>query len=238
MKLLIPVLCFLLVFGRAQVFSQGAPVSGQQLEIGPSGSNQVNDHAGSVPSGAIGSGNYVRLFGSLAVGTGNYLGGSWPTGGFPYGGWNSMALGNANSVYSDSSLAIGYGNWLAGSDYEWTGGSTSLVVGQANSSAGRSSLIVGVNNIIVAEYSMGDNWDMSSTSLFGHGLVSGWRRCLVAGQYNLYENLNPPAGTSPLLMVGNGSDSVNRANAFVIYSGGQIRMAPQGDVLMGEFGNP
>lgn len=214
------------------LFAQGTPVSGQQLEIGPAGSDQVLNNAGAVPSGAIGSGNQVRLFGSLAVGTSNFLGGTIGSG--QSGGWNAMALGVSNYVFSSCSLAIGNYNQLQGGDENYPGGNSSLIVGTGNYSGGVGALIVGTNNYIPRYYEVNQDLETRNIALVGHGLVSIWPQCLIAGQYNVYETL----GGSPLFVLGMGSDSNNRANAFEVYNNGAIRMARQGDILMGEFGNP
>lgn len=223
-------------------------VSGAQLEIGPAGSDQVRYYTTlggqQIPanySGAIGSGNSVfypwslAVGGSnavsnqcaLAVGLGNHIGGSWP-----WGGYASFAVGVSNSMFGDYSAAVGTSNQLAGSDYDWRGSSSSLVVGSYNFTGGNATFIVGQNNYVCGD---SDNGYIQSTAVVGVGLISNWSHSLIVGQYN-DSSISPLSGL--LFAIGNGTDSTHRSNALEVYADGKIVMPRQGDILMGEFGNP
>lgn len=211
-------------------------VAGSQLEIGPSGSNQVQD-APLVNGAAIGSGNSVHGFGSAAFGYGNTLAGS-----------SSGAFGHDNElIYTQGSFATGGGNSLEVVNFSLVVGTlnltfmtfdpdeellfmdSSLVAGLYNSTNARASLIVGQNNV-----SERSDYFSVSHSVIGSGLISKWSNSLVVGSYN---DASIPSGAGLRFAVGNGANANNRSNALEVYADGKIFMPPQGDILMGEFGN-
>ncbi|MDX2081721.1 MAG: hypothetical protein SFU53_13135 [Terrimicrobiaceae bacterium] len=243
-------LCFLIIAACSATVSAQV-VIGDELEIGPAGSNQVtNTWTTSYPaqmipaknSGAIGSGNQVRQSYSFAIGISNTIEettsmalGTWNIVGddFPWGGRASLAVGTHNQIHSDDSLAVGYANYLAGSGYEFAGGEMSMLVGVYNQSGGVASLAVGRNNLI-----QGDDYDatkVEASAVIGRGLITKWNHALVVGQYN---DSDIPQNSGLLFAVGNGAMSGPRSNAMEVYLDGRIKMPRQGDILMGEFGNP
>lgn len=214
-------------------------VSGTQLEIGPTGSDQVSG----TDSGAMGLSNIVAKDFSFAAGIGNIVAGNGSGStaigstnrigyGWPGGGDNSLAVGYANSIQGYESFTVGSGNYLVGSDYEWVGSSNCLLAGTYNTSAGISSFIAGENNYITGD---SDNGHTYATAAIGKGLISSWSKSLIIGQYN---DISIPQLSGLLFAIGNGPDAEHRSNAYEIYASGKINMARQGDILMGEFGNP
>ena len=216
-------------------------VLGTQLEIGPTGSDQVSGNY----SGAFGSSNTVSRASSFAVGTWNILAG-YGNGaaaigngnrigyGFPGQGFNSLAVGISNDIQGDESITVGRWNCLIGTNYDWDGSSSCLLAGRFNASAGISTFIAGENNYITG-CSDTDNEHTYATAAIGEGLISDWSKSLIIGQYN---DSSIPRFSGLLFAIGNGPDANHRSNALEVYAGGKITMPRQGDILMGEFGNP
>lgn len=204
-------LSFLLVLFTGQVVALRAQtaVTGQQLDIGPGG--QIKNSASF--SGAIGSGNTVSA--------------SWP-----WGGTYSLAVGLSNSIHADGSQIVGAWNFLAGADYEVEGSEYSLLVGTFNNGAGHSSFAAGQNNYIIGDTGYEHVY---ATGVIGYGLISKWSKSLIIGQYN---DSTVPLQSGLLFAIGNGANASNRSNAFEVYASGKVVMPRQGDILMGEFGNP
>lgn len=229
------ILC-ILVFLPALVHAQ--TVSGSQLEIGPTGSNQVTDSP-MRRSGAIGSSNQVLYDNSLAIGYANVInsyGGAVGVGSNNgIRGFSSMAVGFQNFVTADQSISVGIANTVFGSGENWQGAVGATALGGWNSVGGRFSFASGTNNFVSG--SMGEEFPywVDSTAVLGTGLISVWSSSLIAGCYN-DSAIPPDAGL--LFAVGNGSNSDHRSNAFEVYKSGKIQMPRQGDILMGEFGNP
>jgi hypothetical protein len=136
-------------------------------------------------------------------------------------GSNSAAVGTGNANGGDNSSVVGVGNSLASG----TGGNAnaSLAVGRNNQadSASVSVLVSGEQNAVTG----------SANATLGCGLINQWACATVVGSYNA-----SASESSPLLMVGNGTDATHRSNVFEVYASGRIQMPKQGDVLMGEFG--
>jgi hypothetical protein len=234
MKLLSTVICAALVAVLSPLGTANAQVvSGNQLEIGPSGSNQVSDTYPNSTGAAIGEQNQV-LGRSLAVGSSNYVG---------YQG--ALAIGSSNTVSGELSAAIGSGNnnpgyalLMVGSinyggfSQEEGAPSNGAVFGAANYIGPRSQsvLVSGANNYVDA-HMYDDNF---ASNTLGYGLVNRWSYSTVLGHYN---DSSPSLTSGLLLAVGNGTDANNRSNALEVYASGKILMPRQGDILMGEFGN-
>lgn len=221
-------------------------VSGNQLEIGSAGSDQVTSYTtlgGQVipatNSGAIGTTNTVHYSNSFAVGTGNHVhaGGSMSIGGsnyvgwwFPWGGTASLGVGFSNWVHADGSLVVGLSNTLDGSNYDWAGSEYSFLTGRYNYSAGKATFIAGENNYISGD---SDNGHTYAAAAIGQGLISNWSTSLIIGKYN---DSTIPQLSGLLFAIGNGNGTI-RSNALEVYADGKIKMPRQGDILMGSFGN-
>lgn len=236
MKPIIIALLLLAIASTGPLSSQ--TLSGTQLEVGPVGADQVSaNNSGAIGgwnivsksfSFAVGQSNIVNGQGlSMAIGLGNQIGYGWPA-----TGWCSLAVGGWNSVQGINSIAVGFGNCLVGEDCDWAGASHSLLVGAYNTSQGISSFIAGENNCIDGR---GDYGQTCSTAVIGRGLISAWSNSLIVGKYN---DSSIPQLSGLLFAIGNGADAYNRSNALEVYADGKIKMAPQGDILMGEFGCP
>lgn len=233
-------------------------VAGTELEIGPSGSNQVTG----AKSGAIGLNNQVAGNQSFAVGGANLLNGE---GGMAVGTSNyshsssidSFVLGNANEIRPDSTFASAFGAANLVRAYcgfafgeaniaeSYCGGIIGsfnvMKLDAAEQYLPESSLMIGNSNfaegLMVCSLVCGMNnvadavW--YSTTL-GEGLVNKWNRSTVLGGYN---DSSMAANSGLLFAIGNGVDATHRSNALEVYSDGKIKMPRQGDILMGEFGN-
>jgi len=230
---------------------QAQTVAGNQLEIGPTGSDQVTFSSSwsgqPIPANnaaAIGTNNAVRLSNSMAVGSvntvsqmdsmaigaGNMIGAS-----YPWGGRYSVAVGNVNTIFADYSFVTGFGNSLEGSGYETEGSQGSFIAGGWNSSAGKYTFIAGLNCYIEGYDEINGNHHTEAAAVIGRGLLSKWSNSLIAGKYN-DSNIDRLSGL--LFAIGNGASANSRSNALEVYSSGKVTMPRQGDILMGEFGHP
>jgi len=216
------------------------PVVGTELEIGPTGSNQVWEGYGeSWYCGAIGKNNSVWGDGSLAVGDANTIGfGFLAVGTYNSATWGGTGalFGFGNSVNGSSLNCVLVGTWNQTSSMDGPPDSTMLVgIGNFAESAVSASLVVGKNNTVGGSYATtGIFYDpVESSTTLGHGLWNYWNYATIVGCYN------DTTFTTPLLFaVGNGTDATHRSNALEVYADGKIKMPRQGDILMGEFGNP
>lgn len=208
-------------------------VSGNQLEIGLSGANQVS---GTLNSGAIGIFNNIQGDDAFGVGCGNYV---WTRSlGVGYynqqSGSDGMCVGSINTNDGGSCLLVGAYNYSQ-NDWELGAANHSLLVGTFNT-AGISvsaSFVLGTNNVVAGDYnySMDDYETVDSSSTMGRGLVNKWSYSTVIGTYN-----DSTVADQLRFAVGNGIDATHRSNAFEVYVDGKIKMPRQGDILMGEFG--
>lgn len=224
---------FLGVLGIAGM-SFGQSVSGTELEIGNSGSNQVFGG----PGGAIGT--YNEVYGGLAVGYSNHVYyASLAVGMSNTTDLYSATFGNGNMSYASCSLLVGGGNFAAGNQDEGAYGC--LVAGGGNfvNNWVGNSIVSGFNNAVDGNPDPSNpagQWlYVESTATLGRGLFNHWMNCTVVGQYN-DSSMNGDSGL--LFAIGNGSGASDRSNALEVYSNGRINIPRQGDILMGEFGNP
>ena len=223
MKRIILTVCSLVALAAPLVHGQVVTVTGNELEIGPTGADQVMIINGASRGGAaIGTDNSVLDFyrGSLAVGISNSV----------YGGY-AAAFGYSNTVSASASVAIGENNTFQ-FDPDFGGGSTSLIVGKFNTifASSHGSIVSGVNNWVG-----GTDPNQEAMATFGRGLINIVSSSTVVGQYN---NMTPLLAGSVLFVVGNGPDYNNRSNALEVYGDGTVIVRKrQGDILMGEFGN-
>jgi len=205
MKKILPL--FIVPAALVQLAPLHAQLSGNSLSIGSgNGFDDVNGYYG-----AIGSGN-TTSFGtaSLQIGNFNYLADS--------DGVLSVGESNHGSAASLSAI-IGRGNF--------TGCSTSAVIGSFNTGWPSDSLIVGSYNSANGETMIvaGQNNDISSAYYsafaFGIGLAASWPNAALTllGRYN-----NTDVVTNSLFVIGNGSDSSNRRNAFEVFQNGDIKI--------------
>ncbi|OJV03148.1 MAG: hypothetical protein BGO12_09730 [Verrucomicrobia bacterium 61-8] len=119
-------------------------------------------------------------------------------------------------------MCIGEGNALA-HDEEWGEGANSLLVGYYNYNTEADS------SIIVGDYCQAHS---DNTGTIGRGLINYWADATIVGRFN------GTASDGLLFAVGSGADSNNRGNVMEVYEDGKVVLPRQGDILMGEFGNP
>jgi hypothetical protein len=251
----------LLVAGVVPIKSiaQVAPVS--ELEIGPTGFNQVTGT--NMYSGAIGQQNVVSGMRSFSVGQLNDVEGQ-----------NSFALGYDNTVQGHGSLAAGTGNMSSTYNPSFAFGSGNYVLGEYSLAVGcfnninrseygaaytsgalgsyntigdftASSFAFGMNNIIDGYYNESTSSGVltEAAAVLGCGLINYWSHSTIVGRYN--DTTVPIDPQAPLLFaVGKGTSTYQRSNAMEVYGNslvkfkGTVTMPRQGDVPMGEFGNP
>jgi hypothetical protein len=133
-----------------------------------------------------------------------------------------MAFGFTSTTQGDCSLAMGI--------YCWAGGHYSFASGAGNQANGAAS--VGMNNWTIAN-------GVASISAGDHTTANAYAS-LVIGRWNI------PTGTvdtwvdsEPVFVIGNGADAQHPKDALVVKKNGDVTISKrQGDILMGEFGNP
>lgn len=260
LKLLVAIYCFVFV---ASLKSQ-TTLSGLQLEIGPSGANQVKSIQAYHPvynpypvGGAIGSSNFVS--GGLAVGLGNHSSEATPNPNLnllgDYSG--SLVIGYASSSNNSRSLLVGSGiesyaselnSLFVGRGHYVTYGEypeyveptndipvtpdLSLFTGMFNTDWSiRGVFMAGINNIF---QNVSD--ETPGRVIIGRGISTYGNCLLVIGHYPTLNPLPEPEGA---FIVGNGTGAFSGSNAFSVFTNGKVILKKrQGNVLMGEFGNP
>lgn len=166
---------------------------------------------------AHGEGTWSGGFASVALGL--YSGAS---------GSASMAMGESSNASGDSAMALGAFTQANGHGAFSSGGWTT-----AN---GENSTAMGFLTKALGKY----------TTAMGEDTVAASFNSVAVGRFNSDEGaLDEWVETDPLFMIGNGTgvatdpEGIKNRNAFVVYKNGDARFAKrQGDILMGEFGNP
>ena len=164
------------------------------------------------------------------------------------GRYHELQGGDGTGLFGDSNTGSLLSNSLVSGQSNMVSGYNLLVTGNANSVDGNSSLVVGQLNS-TSSHANGivsgvNNFGVGFSFAFGNGLIacaapgSPWQRPLVViGQYNVAPQ------DEQIFAIGNGYSSgegqnvtITRANAFEVYSNGQIKIPTvQGDISMGEF---
>ena len=133
----------------------------------------------------------------------------------------SAALGQSNKASGDNSTAFGYSSWA--------GGTFSTAFGYNSFASGSSSTAMGFNSTANGSKStaMGDNTFASGTSSTSMGFQNTTRgfASTVVGLYNdpvLSANELIVSTNTPLFMVGNGDDNINRSNALMVRKDGNV----------------
>lgn len=145
----------------------------------------------------------------------------------------SIAIGNSiftpTTASGFASVAIGAGTKASGMN--------SLALNSETISSGLNSMSVGLNSTASGNIAFSAGYKTVATS-YGS---------FVIGRNNLVEASNATVwtDTDQLFVIGNGTGvttdpvGVKNRNAFVVYKNGDARFTKrQGDILMGEFGNP
>jgi len=188
----------------------------EQLRVGYSGSTYYSTtvgSAGAVQFNAVGSSAYFEFSDSVHI-TG-FLGvnGNVSLGAYDAFGSDSVAL-SRGSVFGNFATAMGGG-------YAEGDGATAISGGVA-----------------LANYSIAAG--RYTNAVAAQSFVIG-RHNVIAGTENLVNWVE----SDPLFVVGNGTGEsedppeIRNRDAFIVYKDGTIRIAKrQGDILMGDFGNP
>lgn len=207
---------------------------------------------------SVAFGDNVKALGGGAIATGSstsasgaysFVGGAYSSalGSF------SMASGYAAQAYSDYSIAYGEESSAVGT--------YSLAIGEYSSAVGDYS--VAFSSYVPGSYSAG----FVKSQVFGMYSVGMGRSSIVLGDYAAAFGRNTSAAsaysfvtgrnnavegnattwveTDPLFVIGNGTGvasdpaNVKNRNALTVYKNGDVKITKrQGDILMGEFGNP
>jgi len=213
MKKILPL--FIVAAALVHLAPLHAQLSGSSLNIGSGNSLDINGYSGVIGSNNVTYGNSGGRS-SLQIGNSNTLEdavGALSVGESNYGYWtiDSEILGMNNNAYSCfTSVVIGSSNtvWQA---------SDSLVVGTYNyvtANYGVQTIVAGQNNDITAYY--------SNIFAFGTGLAASYPYTGLAlfGSYNDGNTTN----NGSIFVIGNGSDSSNRRDAFDVFQNGDINI--------------
>ena len=155
-------------------------------------------------------------------------------------GWAAATFGEQN--YAGGSNSLVAGKLSRTSDASSVGGSNSLAVGESVQVHGNSALATGLNNIAKANYSavFGKN---TSTELDAESSISFGELTITYGKYSLSGGYNTTAltysevsfgrfnksfggnttvwvATETLFTLGNGTDNLNKSNAFIVLKNG------------------
>jgi len=165
-------------------------------------------YASNVYAVSIGNGNRADGFGASALGNSTIASGIYTT-----------SFGNESEASGDYSIAGGFQSTASGFNSVAFGrrnfatGPYSITLGSFNLSAGDNSSSFGVNNEATGNLSMVMGLENVSKS---YGSVS-------IGQFNdsiTSSNKTSWVSTDPLLILGNGANSLSRSNAAVFYKNG------------------
>jgi len=193
--------------------------------------------------GGIALGGEVDGLGAVALGSGWASGDySFSTGyGYAWGyGASSLSLAEANAIGS-CAISGGYtqGDWSVAMSGASTQGSYSTAM-SGGVAFGKSSVAMTLG-VAATDFSIA----------MGIGVYAGSYSVVALGRYNMPEGTgNQWIDGDPLFVIGNGTGNpadqlaVRYRNAFLIRKNGdvemtaKVKMPRQGDILMGEFGNP
>lgn len=181
-------------------------------------------------------------------------------------GESTLAIGDTVTASGSRAVAMGDGTTASGVGAVGMGinvvssGSASFASGRLTTAAAHYSVALGYSSTASASYStaFGDRAIASgaysiagsrATATGNYSTALGLTENpsymgVTIGRYNVIEGSQTGwSGTDPLLILGNGTGTSNRSNAFVVRKNGNVEMTGtvtlprQGDILMGEFGN-
>lgn len=208
------------VGSHSTAFGYDATASGPSSFASGASTTASGSRATATGDGTTASGMYSVASGYLSVASG--------TSTFA-GGYNSSATGNYGLAFGYNSVASGTYATAVGSST--TAGTYSLAAGRSSAS-GNYSTALG-RAIATGHYS----------TAIGLSETTGYAT-LSIGRYNVVEGDSDSwVATDPIFIIGNGTGTSSRSNAFVVRKNGDVEIkgnitAPrQGDILMGEFGN-
>lgn len=124
-------------------------------------------------------------------------------------GKNSFAGGLASLANADGSFSFGYTNY--------TTGIRSVAFGQSNIASAAYSFVAGTGNQVTGQ----------SAFATGEGVQGVSMNSVSFGRFNVGFGLTDQWRTvDPILEIGNGTNHINRSNAFLILKNGQTAIAP------------
>lgn len=124
-------------------------------------------------------------------------------------GKNSFAGGLSSLANADGSFSFGYTNY--------TTGIRSVAFGQSNIASGAFSFITGTGNQTTGR----------ATFAAGEGLQGISMNSAVFGRFNAAFGLTDQwRSADPILEIGNGSNHIDRSNAFLVLKSGRVGIAP------------
>jgi len=215
------------------IFSKAVPTGANAIAIGDYTSSPSTPYTASGAGSIVINGGYATNTKSIAVNGGTGSGQQAVSiGGIASGSW-SFAGGSSYSTASGS-RSIAYGEFAFGT------GSFAVALGGSPTASGSGAVALGsgVASGSGAFAANSGNAPGSRAAAFGEYSTAQAYDSFAIGRYNALEG-DPLTwqATDPLFVVGNGTASNARKNAFVIYKDGKIKMNRQGDIPMGEFGN-
>ncbi|MBL7732900.1 MAG: hypothetical protein JNM88_17110 [Chitinophagaceae bacterium] len=144
---------------------------------------------------AIGNHAYARGSFSNAIGYRNH---SFQT--------NTVTLGSGDTAFASFSIALGYECK--------TNGTSSAAIGVSSVADGINSVAIGVNNNASGYYS----------TAMGYQTISNGYNGFVIGRYNdtIVASQTLPTSTSPLFIIGNGTNEFSRKNVLVVNNSGNM----------------
>jgi hypothetical protein len=139
-------------------------------------------------------------------------------------GDNSTALGLNTRASGSTSVALG--------DNTYASGSSSTATGESTLASGYRSTAMGGNTEASGSHAMAvnNNTTASGSSSFamGYYTIASSYLSVACGQYNLSTALSTSTWNSsdPLFMIGNGTSSTARSNAFTVMKNGRVGIGP------------
>lgn len=204
-------------------------VSGNQWDADSLGRNSIamgsNARALGSASVSLGSGTQARGGASVALGNLTIATGTWST-----------AIGSNSEATGERSVAMGF---FANSNAR-----ASVALGFQTSANGDYSTAIGNNTNAGGENAtaMGYRTEASSfaSAAMGYGTIARGYACTAVGYYNTSITIDTQtaiSSTSPMFIVGNGTDNFNRKNAFVVLKNGNVGIgdnSPSGNLVIND----
>ncbi len=176
-------------------------------------------------STAIGNGSIASGESSTAMGNGTTASGD-----------NSTATGNGSTASGESSTALGSGSTASGENSTALGGNGSTASGDNSTATGNGSIASGFSSTAMGNVSiasgfsstaMGNGSEASgfSSTTMGIGTNAQAYASTVLGRFNVTSvaySKTTWEPTDPLFVIGNGSDDLNRDDAFIVLKNGTV----------------
>lgn len=166
----------------------------------------------------LGTGSYMMWYADKAAfRSGSISGTEWSLANV---GLNSLAAGNHCIAKGISSIALGNTN-IAEGDWSFVAGSNNQSIGFNSTAMGNSTR---ANGNYSTSFGNGTQANSLGTTAMGISNVANGYGCTVIGVYNdsIMATQLGLTSTTPLFIIGNGSNSVSRANALVVRNNGRV----------------